>query len=144
MPNSPIPDSGGTASVQQRLTPTYTDPEVVVVPCTLHNQMSEESGLSAILEEILQAHLSSPNASSYESAKAKLVQERRHIGRNSRLVKVLSYEKLMLVLALVLLPLGRHFRERREFSVVWLEKSIETVMGVGFFRFIATIFAAQC
>ncbi|KAG1831617.1 hypothetical protein EV424DRAFT_1372026 [Suillus variegatus] len=99
--------------------------------------MSEESGLSAILEEILQAHLSSPNASSYESAKAKLVQERRHIGRNSRLVKVLSYEKLILVLALVLLPLGRHFRERREFSVVWLEKSIETVMGL-YLRFIVS------
>ncbi|KAG1818155.1 uncharacterized protein BJ212DRAFT_1349087 [Suillus subaureus] len=91
--------------------------------------MSEESALSAILEEILQAHISSSNDPSYESAKAKLAQERRCLGRNSRMVKVLSYEKLVLVLALVLLPLGRHFRERREFSVVWLEKSIGTVMG---------------
>ncbi|KAG1867083.1 hypothetical protein C8R48DRAFT_143755 [Suillus tomentosus] len=99
--------------------------------------MSEESGLSAILEGILQAHLSSPNDSSYESAKAKLAQERSGIGRNSRLVKILSYEKLILVLSLVLLPLGRHFRERREFSVVWLEKSIETAMGL-YLRFIVS------
>ncbi|KAG2037983.1 hypothetical protein BDR03DRAFT_956049 [Suillus americanus] len=97
--------------------------------------MSEESTLSAILEEILQAHISSSNDLSYESAKAKLAQERRRLGRNSRMVKVLSYEKLVLVLALVLLPLGRHFSERQEFSVVWLEKSIDTVMGL-YIRFI--------
>ncbi|KAG2075172.1 hypothetical protein BDR04DRAFT_1228928 [Suillus decipiens] len=99
---------------------------------------SEESALSAILERILQAHTSSDDLS-YESAKAKVAQERRHIrlSKNSRMLKVLSYERLMLVLALVLLPLGRHFSERREFSVVWLGKSIGTVMGL-YLRFIVS------
>ncbi|KAG2338298.1 hypothetical protein BDR05DRAFT_1062868 [Suillus weaverae] len=97
-----------------------------------------ESALSTILKEILQLHVSSPDDSSYESAKAKLAQERRrHLNRNSRMVKVLSYEKLILVLALVLLPLGRHFRGRREFSVGWLEKSISTVMGL-YLRFVVS------
>ncbi|KAG2121245.1 hypothetical protein DEU56DRAFT_835029 [Suillus clintonianus] len=97
--------------------------------------MSEESILDTILEEILQAHLSSPDDSSYKSAKAKLAQQRRP--KNSRLVKVLNYEKLVLVLALVLLPLGPHFCGRQEFSIVWLGKSIDTVMGL-YIRFIAS------
>ncbi|KAG1734521.1 hypothetical protein EDB19DRAFT_1727519 [Suillus lakei] len=99
--------------------------------------MSEESALSTLLQEILQAHLvSSPNDSSdHESAKARLAQERQRPRRDSRFTKVLCYEKLILVLALVLLPLGQHFRGRREFSIVWLERSIDTVMGVGFIRF---------
>ncbi|KAG2158691.1 uncharacterized protein EDB93DRAFT_1119853 [Suillus bovinus] len=103
--------------------------------------MSEEPTLSAILQDILQAHVSSlANDSSYESAKAKLAEERRRLGglgRNWRMTKVLSYEKLVLVLALVLLPLGRHFHGRREFSVSWLEKSIDTVMGL-YIRFIVS------
>ncbi|KAG0701154.1 hypothetical protein DFH29DRAFT_928138, partial [Suillus ampliporus] len=101
--------------------------------------MSEESALSAILEEILQAHQSSPDDSSYESAKAQLHVERRSPGRSkySRLVKVLVYEKLVLVLALVLLPLGPHFSGRREFSINWLGRSIDTVMGL-YLRFVVS------
>jgi len=95
--------------------------------------MAEESVLSTILESIYQAHESSPDDLSYESAKAKLVKERTSSeprGKNSRLMKVLNYEKLVLVLALVLLPLGPHFLKRREFSLTWLAKSIDTIMGV--------------
>lgn len=107
--------------------------------------MSEEPAFSTILEEIHQAHVSSSDSDdgleSNGSARVKLAWQarRHHAGRNSRMVKVLGYEKLILVLALVLFPLGHHFRGRREFSIAWLGRSIDTVMGVCFLRFIATM-----
>lgn len=107
--------------------------------------MSEEPAFSTILEEIYQAHVSSSDSDdgleSNGSARVKLAWQarRHHAGRNSRMVKVLGYEKLILVLAVVLFPLGHHFRGRREFSIAWLGRSIDTVMGVCFLRFIATM-----
>ncbi|KIK38682.1 hypothetical protein CY34DRAFT_375569 [Suillus luteus UH-Slu-Lm8-n1] len=105
--------------------------------------MSEEPAFSTILEEIYQAHVSSSDSDdgleSNGSARVKLAWQarRHHAGRNSRMVKVLGYEKLILVLALVLFPLGHHFRGRREFSIAWLGRSIDTVMGL-YLRFIAS------
>ncbi|KAG1731831.1 uncharacterized protein EDB91DRAFT_1153268 [Suillus paluster] len=100
--------------------------------------MSEESVLTTILEEILQAHQSSLDDLSYESATAQLEECRSsERPRNSRVMKVLRYEKLVLVLALELFPLGPHFHGRREFSVCWLVKSIDTVMGL-YLRFIVS------
>jgi hypothetical protein len=50
--------------------------------------------------------------------------------KNTRLAKVLSYEKLVLTLALNLLPLGSHFRHHKDFHVTWLAGSINVLMGV--------------
>ncbi|KAG2354423.1 hypothetical protein BDR07DRAFT_1494637 [Suillus spraguei] len=55
--------------------------------------------------------------------------------KNTRLTKILSYERLVLTLAIDLLPFGSHFRRRREFHVTWLAQSIDIVMGM-FIQFI--------
>jgi hypothetical protein len=50
--------------------------------------------------------------------------------KNSKLTKVLYNARLMVVLMRDILPLGPHFRGRRELTVPWLSKSMKVVMGV--------------
>ncbi|KAG2050858.1 hypothetical protein BDR06DRAFT_1010815 [Suillus hirtellus] len=49
---------------------------------------------------------------------------------NSKLTKVLKNHRLVMTLAMDLLPMGEHFRPRREFMVRWLAQSINVVMGM--------------
>ncbi|KAG1769734.1 hypothetical protein EV702DRAFT_1049611 [Suillus placidus] len=83
-----------------------------------YNNASEEGRIAAAQREL---HLRRDN-----------IVERQ---KNARLAKVLSYEKLVLTLAIDLLPLGSHFRRRKEFQITWLAQSIDVIMGM-FIQFI--------
>lgn len=50
--------------------------------------------------------------------------------QNTRLTRVLHFERLMLCLVKDLLPLGDHFRRRPEFKAAWLARNIDIQMGV--------------
>lgn len=65
-------------------------------------------------------------------ARARLADELLHPDRskNTRLTRVLHYERLVLCLVADLLPLGDHFRRRSEFKASWLARNIEVQMGV--------------
>jgi hypothetical protein len=57
-------------------------------------------------------------------------QEAAAINRNTKLTKVMNQTRLMYTLMGDVLPMGEHFRPRREFDVAWLSKAINVVMGV--------------
>jgi hypothetical protein len=69
-------------------------------------------------------------------AKARLATELMQPDRskNTRLTKVLHFERLMLCLVEDLLPLGDHFRRRSEFKAAWLARNIDVHMGVSLFH----------
>jgi hypothetical protein len=50
--------------------------------------------------------------------------------KNSKTTKVLHCSRLMLTLMQDILPMGPHYRARRELSVQWLTQSMDVVMGV--------------
>jgi hypothetical protein len=92
-----------------------------------------EEVLSSILRLVKAAYNEAPEDERIAAAQSELQLQRDNNTerqKNNRLTKVLSYEKLVLTLALDLLPLGSHFRRRKEFSITWLAQSIDVVMGV--------------
>ncbi|KAG2045766.1 hypothetical protein BDR06DRAFT_351950 [Suillus hirtellus] len=96
-----------------------------------------EELLSNILRLVKAAYNNAPEEERIAAAQHELQLQRDNTERqkNTRLTKILSYEKLVLTLALDLLPLGSHFRRRREFRITWLARSIDVVMGM-FIQFI--------
>jgi hypothetical protein len=94
--------------------------------------MSEESALSAILGEIHQAHISSSDDPSYKEAKVKLAQERRCLGRNSRMVKVRLSSPTVLISIIVawqriqirLAMSGQPFIPKRRIRLTTLELTL--------------------
>ncbi|KAG2029517.1 hypothetical protein BDR03DRAFT_1018283 [Suillus americanus] len=96
-----------------------------------------EEVLSQILRLVQKAY---NNASEHERVAAALRElwiqrDNTERQKNARLTKVLSYDLLILALALHLLPLGSHFRRRKEFQITWLANSIDVVMGM-FIQFV--------
>ncbi|KAG2050856.1 hypothetical protein BDR06DRAFT_974134 [Suillus hirtellus] len=49
---------------------------------------------------------------------------------NSKLTKVMMNDRLMLTLMHAILPLGPHYRKRRELSVRWLSQAMNVIMGM--------------
>ncbi|KAG1720748.1 hypothetical protein EDB19DRAFT_1917761 [Suillus lakei] len=96
-----------------------------------------EEVLSSILLSVKAAYNNAPKEERVAAALGELRLQRDNTERqkNTQLTKVLSYEKLVLTLALDLLPLGSHFRRRKEFCITWLAQSIDVVMGM-FIQFI--------
>ncbi|KAG1727323.1 hypothetical protein EDB19DRAFT_1914266 [Suillus lakei] len=96
-----------------------------------------EEVLSSILRLVKAAYNNALEEERVAAAQAELQLQRDNTERqkHTRLTKVLSYEKLVLTLALDLLPLGSHFRRRKEFCITWLAQSIDVVMGM-FIQFI--------
>jgi hypothetical protein len=96
-----------------------------------YNETAEEV-LSKILRSVRKAYNDAPEHERVATALHELWIQRDNTERqkNARLTKVLSYDLLILALALHLLPLGPHFRRRKEFQITWLAKSIDVVMGV--------------
>ncbi|KAG2031386.1 hypothetical protein BDR03DRAFT_986444 [Suillus americanus] len=90
-----------------------------------------EEVLTSILRLLKTAYKNAPEDEQVAAAQGELRLQRDNTERqkNARLTKVLSYEKLVLTLALDLLPLGSHFRRRKEFQITWLARSIDVVMG---------------
>ncbi|KAG1758536.1 hypothetical protein EDD22DRAFT_956775 [Suillus occidentalis] len=101
-----------------------------------YNETAEEV-LSKILRSVRKAYNDAPEHERVATALHELWIQRDNTERqkNARLTKVLSYDLLILALALHLLPLGPHFRRRKEFQITWLAKSIDVVMGM-FIQFI--------
>jgi len=91
---------------------------------------TQEEVLIIILKAIRQKYSSSPPETALQEAKLELQTRMDAVENNSRLQRVMNQKTLCLLLSLVLLPLGPHFRRRREFSVAWLYKSIDVCMGV--------------
>jgi hypothetical protein len=91
-----------------------------------------EEVLTGILRLVQAAYKNAPEEERVAAAQGELQLQRDNTERqkNARLAKVLSYEKLVLTLALDLLPLGSHFHRRKEFHVTWLAGSIDVLMGV--------------
>ncbi|KAG1863221.1 hypothetical protein DFJ58DRAFT_774470 [Suillus subalutaceus] len=96
-----------------------------------------EEVLTGILRSVKAAYKNAPEEERVAAAQGELQLQRDNTERqkNTRLTKVLSYEKLVLTLAIDLLPLGSHFRRRKEFYIAWLAQSIDVVMGM-FVQFI--------
>ncbi|KAG1901145.1 uncharacterized protein F5891DRAFT_1187843 [Suillus fuscotomentosus] len=96
-----------------------------------------EEVLSKILRSVRKAYNDAPEHERVATALHELWIQRDNTERqkNARLTKVLSYDLLILALALHLLPLGSHFHRRKEFQITWLSNSIDVVMGM-FIQFI--------
>ncbi|KAG2337508.1 hypothetical protein BDR05DRAFT_952582 [Suillus weaverae] len=96
-----------------------------------------EEVLSRILRSVRKAYNDAPEHERVAAALRELWIQRDNTERqkNARLTKVLSYDLLILALALHLLPLGSHFRRRKEFQITWLANSIDVIMGM-FIQFI--------
>ncbi|KAG1758542.1 hypothetical protein EDD22DRAFT_956780 [Suillus occidentalis] len=98
---------------------------------TLHEyKETEEEVFITILKMLKSVHDSSPVNTRGELAVEHLKEVRQNHEKNARLHKVLHHDTMCTFLATRLLPLGPHFRHRREFSVNWLAKSIDVCMGL--------------
>ncbi|KAG1803895.1 uncharacterized protein HD556DRAFT_1437631 [Suillus plorans] len=126
----------------------YDEDTVLAGGDTLANHLSRNKSLheyketskelfSGILRLIKAAYKNAPEEERVAAAWGELQLQRDNMERqkNTRLTKILSYEKLVLTLAIDLLPLGSHFRRCREFHITWLARSIDVVMGM-FIQFI--------
>lgn len=108
---------------------------------SLHEyEETAEEVLSRILRSVRKAHNDASEHERVAAALRELWIQRDNTERqkNARLTKVMSYDVLILVLALHLLPLGSHFRRRKEFQITWLANSIDVVMGVSSDIYICT------
>ncbi|KAG1719863.1 hypothetical protein EDD22DRAFT_854788, partial [Suillus occidentalis] len=98
---------------------------------TLHEyKETEEEVLITILKKLRVVHDASPADKHDDLTTEHLREVRTAQEKNARLHKVLQQEQLCVLLATRLMPLGPHFRHRREFSVNWLAKSIDVCMGI--------------
>ncbi|KAG2029473.1 hypothetical protein BDR03DRAFT_1018337 [Suillus americanus] len=98
---------------------------------TLHEyKETEEEVLVTILRKVKRIYEQSPAKTRRSLALVALEEIRAVHDKNARLQKVLHNDSVCLLLATRLLRLGPHFRQRVEFSVTWLAKSINICMGV--------------
>ncbi|KAG2336538.1 hypothetical protein BDR05DRAFT_1005753 [Suillus weaverae] len=98
---------------------------------TLHEyKETEEEVLITIFKKIKSVYDSSPVDKRDQLALEHLREVRTAQEKNARLHRVLHHDAMCVFLATRILPLGPHFRHRREFSVNWLAKSIDVCMGV--------------
>lgn len=96
---------------------------------TLHvySETNEEL-LMTIIRNIQDAYDESGVVGAKKRLEYELMQPDR--SKNTRLTRVLHFERLMLCLVEDLLPLGDHFRRRPEFKATWLARNIDVQMGV--------------
>ncbi|KAG2116290.1 hypothetical protein DEU56DRAFT_919269 [Suillus clintonianus] len=93
---------------------------------------TEEEVLITIFKKVLGRYKDKvDDGSPEEKALECLTELRKEQEKNTRLQRVLSNDPLCLLLSTELLPLGPHFRHRREYSVTWLSKSLDVCVGVG-------------
>ncbi|KAG2109801.1 hypothetical protein BD769DRAFT_1392420 [Suillus cothurnatus] len=96
---------------------------------------TQEEVLIAMLKSIQPTYLANPDDFRQCDAAVTLTEElRAKMDKNSRLQKVMRSPNMCMMLSHCLLPMGHHFRRRREFSVTWLSKSMGICMGVYIFR----------
>jgi hypothetical protein len=92
---------------------------------------TQEEVLIAMLKSIQPTYLANPDDFRQCDAAVTLTEElRAKMDKNSRLQKVMRSPNMCMMLSHCLLPMGHHFRRRREFSVTWLSKSMGICMGV--------------
>ncbi|KAG2130761.1 hypothetical protein DEU56DRAFT_757826 [Suillus clintonianus] len=92
---------------------------------------TEEEVLITIFKKVLGRYKDKvDDGSPEEKALECLTELRKEQEKNTRLQRVLSNDPLCLLLSTELLPLGPHFRHRREYSVTWLSKSLDVCVGL--------------
>ncbi|KAG2335551.1 hypothetical protein BDR05DRAFT_1006689 [Suillus weaverae] len=95
----------------------------------VYNETQEEL-LVSTLRNMGDAYHEGGEAAALKDLEALLDKQSHEKSVDSKLMKIFKNSRLMLTLMRDVLPMGKHFRQRRELTVRWLAQEMDVVMGM--------------